>query len=315
MEAKHAFRKGASEKGLKLMQHGVKFLLEKHMNAAHEIFMSLPSIQGYVKDADLMFEMRQAEKAFVEEWSESFSMEYQKFLYMVTTNIQQGKVFKMLNTMSQEKDEKGEAKMVQNEEISKCSQVAGAEGRHEAKFPLCKCKSEKHSIFCGTEQILNAQGDSYRKFDVTAIKKHPACKYSAPYCSAEAQQHQLADLAMLLDPRPENCSTLYDELVDSSIDILVNNVGSLMYYLAYDNPDGAIVKSDGFAMQLFEKMKGEENVPDELLQARFPTLGQKKLLADKIKKAKDDLADITLSITFFQKAFTTGSKGSLNSNA
>merc|ERR1719252_25450 len=48
IEAKHAFRKGGSEKGLKLMQYGVKFLLEKHMQAAHDIFVNLPSIKSYL---------------------------------------------------------------------------------------------------------------------------------------------------------------------------------------------------------------------------------------------------------------------------
>merc|ERR1711981_1191080 len=126
-----------------------------------------------------------------------------------------------------------------------------------------------------------------------------------PYCSATAKQHQLTDLANLLNPKPENCETLYDELVDSSIDILVNNVGSLMYYLAYDSPDAAIVKRDGFAMQLFEKIKGEAHVPDELLQARYPTLGQRKILAEKVRKLKNDISDLDLAISLFQKAFAS----------
>merc|ERR1712176_1198633 len=46
IEAKHAFRKGGSEKGLMLMQFGVKFILEKHIAAANDIFTSLPSIKG-----------------------------------------------------------------------------------------------------------------------------------------------------------------------------------------------------------------------------------------------------------------------------
>merc|ERR1712232_590261 len=109
IEAKHAFRKGGSERGLKLMQYGVRFILEKHMQATFDIFMRLPSIKGYVGDTELMSAFRQAQTTFLEEWSNKFETEYQKFLYMVTTNIQQGKVLKMLNTMAQEKEEKGAA--------------------------------------------------------------------------------------------------------------------------------------------------------------------------------------------------------------
>jgi hypothetical protein len=305
IEAKHAFRKGGSERGLKLMQYGVKFVLEKHMETAHDIFVELPSVQAYMKDADLVFEIRQAQKAFVEEYSENFMIEYQKFLYMVTTNIQQGKVVKMLNTMAVEKEEKGEAAMVQNLKIETCSDIPKAESRNDANFPNCKCKNHKDSLVCGTQQILDAQGNPMRKFNVTQMKENPACKYSSPYCSADADKHQLSDLAMLLNPRPENCSTLYDELVDSSIDILVNNVGSLMYYLAYDNPDAAIVKRDGFAYKLFEKIRGDSQVADETLQARYPTLGQRKLLAESVLKSKHDMADIDRAITFFQRAYSS----------
>merc|ERR1712190_62318 len=109
-------------------------------------------------------------------------------------------------------------------------------------------------------------------------------KYSAPYCSAAANQHQLTDLAKILNPKPENCDTLYDELVDSSIDILVNNVGSLMYYLAYDKPEAPIVKRNGFGSLLYNKIKGEGFVVEDLLQAKFTSLGQKKILAEKVHK-------------------------------
>merc|ERR1719343_801646 len=50
IEAKHAFQKGGSEKGLKLMQYGVRFILEKHMQASQEIFENLPSTKGYLSD-------------------------------------------------------------------------------------------------------------------------------------------------------------------------------------------------------------------------------------------------------------------------
>merc|ERR1719284_1154539 len=123
IEAKYAFRKGGSEKGLKLMQFGVRFIMEKHMQAAQEIFENLPSVKGYLSDNELMGEMRLAQAQFVDEWTETFGREYQKFLYMVTTNIQQGKVVKMLNTMSLEKEEVGEAVMIDraiNNNIKKC---------------------------------------------------------------------------------------------------------------------------------------------------------------------------------------------------
>merc|ERR1719428_577043 len=65
IEAKHAFRKGGSEKGLKLMQYGVKFLLEKHMQTAHDIFVNLPSIKSYLDDQELMLAFRQAQEVFL----------------------------------------------------------------------------------------------------------------------------------------------------------------------------------------------------------------------------------------------------------
>merc|ERR1712170_280616 len=139
IEAKHAFRKGGSENGLKLMQYGVKFLLEKHMKVTYDIFVSLPSVKNYLGDKELMLALRQAQELFVEEWSNSFETEYEKFLYMVTTNIQQGKVLKMLNTMAEETEEKGTANLVQDVIITKCSDVSGAVSRRDAKFPLCKC--------------------------------------------------------------------------------------------------------------------------------------------------------------------------------
>merc|ERR1712048_684711 len=164
----------------------------------------------------------------------------------------------------------------------------------DATFPLCKCVGHRAALFFGTEVILDGQEQKQRKFNVSEVKQHPACKYSDPYCSATAQQHQLSDLAKVLNPRPENCDTLYDELVDSSIDILVNNVGSLMYYLAYDHPEEPIIKRNGFAMDLLEKVKGEGvgYMPEDVLAAKFPSLGQKKILADKIMKQKQDIQDI-----------------------
>merc|ERR1712070_494152 len=213
--------------------------------------------------------------------------------------------------MAQEKEEKGAAKLVQDVRITKCSDVSGAVQRNDAKFPLCKCNDYQARVFCGTEAIIDKEGDEQRKFNASFVKQHAACKYSAPYCSAAANQHQLTDLAKLLNPKPENCETLYDELVDSSIDILVNNVGSLMYFLAYDQPEAPIVKRNGFAMQLFEKLKGdgmEGMIPEDLLQARFPTLGQKRILAEKALKMKNDIADMNSAISFFQKASLSAPK-------
>merc|ERR1712232_1530594 len=296
IEAKHAFRKGGSEKGLKLMQYGVKFILEKHMAAANDIFTSLPSIKAYLGDVELMAAFQQAQAAFVQEWSNKFLIEYQKFLYMVTTNIQQGKVLKMLSTMAEEKEEKGEKNVVQKVRVHACNDVRGAERRNAIEFPDCKCKKDNDFVFCGTEKI------QARKFNLEATLNHTACKYAAPYCAKEAEQHQLTDLAKLLNPRPENCETLYDELVDSSIDILVNNVGSLMYFLAYDHPDAPIVKRTGLAMELFEKVKGEGALSEDLLQATFPALGQKRILAQKVMNLKSEIAERDNAISFFQKA-------------
>merc|ERR1719378_1886451 len=173
--------------------------------------------------------------------------------------------------------------------IKKCEDIHGAESRDSSKFPLCKCKvntrRSQHVLFCGVEPVDDPDDDvGARKFNVTWVLQQPACKYAKPYCSGAAKQHQLTDLAKLLNPKPENCETLYDELVDSSIDILVNNVGSLMYFLAYDAPETPIVKRNGFAMQLFERLKGDgmaDMISEDILQSRFPTLGQKKVITER----------------------------------
>merc|ERR1711904_456333 len=180
--------------------------------------------------------------------------------------------------MSLEQEETGSGAALQAVEITSCREVAGSEPSKSVVFPMCKCQDYKASVFCGTEEIRDAQGQGQRKFNTTEVMEHPACKYAKPYCSAAARQHQLVDLAKILNPKPENCDTLYDELVDSSIDILVNNVGSLMYYLAYDSPDTPIVKRDGLVMDLSESVKGDGSVSESILQANFPALGQKQRL-------------------------------------
>merc|ERR1712151_1339707 len=150
--------------------------------------------------------------------------------------------------------------------------------------------------------------EKQRKFDMRKVKQHSACKYTSPYCSHEKKTHQFSNLAALLNPRPENCDTLYDELVDSSIDILVNNAGSLMYFLAYDQPESPVVKRNGFAMQMFEKIKGDGVASEDFLQARFPALGQKKSLVDKVTKLKSDISDMDNAISFFRKASMSARK-------
>jgi hypothetical protein len=301
IEAKHAFRKGGSERGQKLMQYGVKFLLKKHTQATFDIFKNLPSVKPYAADKELMFEVNKAIEEFVEEWSENFLIEYQKFLFMVSTNIQQGKVLKMLNGMRAQQQEDEDA--IKTRDIKRCDEIEGAVANNKVPFPMCKCREYKSFLFCGTEKILDQKREQQRKFNVSAVKRHSSCKYAAPYCSSMAKTHQFSNLAALLNPRPDNCDTLYDELVDSSIDILVNNVGSLMYYLAYDQPEAPIVKRNGFAGLLFGKIKGEEFVVEDLLRGRFKSLGQKKILADKVHKKKLDINDMNLAISFFQKAY------------
>merc|ERR1719277_2940068 len=162
---------------------------------------------------------------------------------------------------------------------------------------MCMCKDYKASVFCGTDQILDKNKTKQRKFNVNELKKHPSCKYSMPYCAQEPKTHQFSNLASLLNPRPDNCDTLYDELVDSSIDILVNNVGSLMYYLAYDQPEAPIIKRNGFASELFQKIKGEGLVVEDVLAGKFQSLGQKKILAEKVHKAKNDVNDMNQAIS------------------
>merc|ERR1712187_186120 len=211
-----------------------------------------------------------------------------------------------------EQEEQGEKAMIDNSDIKKCEDISGAESRDNSKFPLCKCKvntrRSQHVLFCGVEPIDDPNDDvGARKFNVTWVLQQPACRYSKPYCSGAAKQHQLTDLAKLLNPKPENCETLYDELVDSSIDILVNNVGSLMYYLAYDHPEEPIIKRNGFAMQLFEKLKGdgmEDMVSEDILQSRFPTLGQKKIITERVMKMKRDIADMKRATDAFQRVYS-----------
>merc|ERR1711904_218734 len=166
--------------------------------------------------------------------------------------------------MSLEQEETGSGAALQAVEITSCREVAGSERSRSVDFPMCKCHDYKASVFCGTEEIKDTEGQGQRKFNTTEVMEHPACKYAKPYCSAAARQHQLVDLAKILNPKPDNCDTLYDELVDSSIDILVNNVGSLMYWLAYDSPDASIVKRHGFAMDLVESIKGEGFVSESI---------------------------------------------------
>merc|ERR1712176_320243 len=142
------------------------------MQTTYDIFTSLPSIKAYLGDAELMLAFQQAQAAFVEEWSNNFEIEYHKFLYMVTTNIQQGKVLKMLNTMAHEKEEKGAAKLVQDVQITKCSDVSGAVKRNDASFPLCKCDGYNARVFCGTEAIIDQEGGEQRKFNASFVEQH-----------------------------------------------------------------------------------------------------------------------------------------------
>merc|ERR1712228_1002569 len=135
IEAKHAFRKGGSERGQKLMQYGVKFLLKKHTQATFDIFKNLPSVKPYAEDKELMFTIEQAIEEFVEEWSENFLIEYQKFLFMVSTNIQQGKVLKMLNGMRAKQQEED---AIKTKSIKSCDEIDGAVANNAAEFPSCK---------------------------------------------------------------------------------------------------------------------------------------------------------------------------------
>merc|ERR1719324_926650 len=173
---------------------------------------------------------------------------------------------------------------------------------------MCKCQDYEASVFCGTEQIMDAESQGQRKFNASEVMEHPACKYAKPYCSAAARQHQLVDLAKILNPKPDNCDTLYDELVDSSIDILVNNVGSLMYYLAYDSPDAPIVRRPSFTMQLVDTIKGEGMVEESLLQAKFPALGQKQRLMESVAKQKNDIRDFSTVLSLLQSAAVSARK-------
>merc|ERR1712176_1587539 len=123
---------------MKFMQYGVKFVVDKHMQAAHDIFVNLPSVKDYISDVALMQEFRKAQAVYVEDLSKKFLAEYEKFLYMVVTNVQQPKIMKLLNTMSLEQEQTGAAIAMQAVKITACSQIAGSEKSVSVEFPMCK---------------------------------------------------------------------------------------------------------------------------------------------------------------------------------
>merc|ERR1712139_444292 len=99
---------------------------------------------------------------------------------MVVTNFQQPKIVTLLSTLPHELEQKGG---MQEVKITSCDQVAGSEASISVEFPMCKCEDHKASIFCAAEKMLDPEGQDQRKFNMSEVMEHPACKYEKPYCA------------------------------------------------------------------------------------------------------------------------------------
>jgi len=142
-----------------------------------------------------------------------------------------------------------------------------------------------------------------REFNATEVRAHPACAYNQPYCARAPQKHELRDLAVLLDPVPKDCATLYDDLIDSSVDDMVMFMGTEMYHMLHGT-QGGILKHTGLATEMYGKLKGFKT--DDYVAKAFPSLGQRKLLSEKIEKTKFDTEEIAGALVFFQNALMSG---------
>jgi len=93
------------------------------------------------------------------------------------------------------------------------------------------------------------------------------------------------------------CDTLYEDLVDSAVDLLTLHMGSKMYDMMY-SPKDPIRKGPLFAKKLYEKMKGEKN--DAFLGTAFPSLGQRKIKEDEIARQEAEIAELAASMEAFK---------------
>jgi len=297
-EARDVFMTQTSKFGQHLMVFGMQWLLEKHQRVVRKLLMAMPRNSAYASDAMLNAELDEVEQFFLEKWTRDFSSSFDVQLSKAALNIQQFKIQNMLNNMG-----KGAEGATTNTEyaITACSDVPGAELQatwlKTLEFPLCRCSVEGQGVFCGTERAAD------RSFNATVVRAHPACAYNEPYCAKAPQKHELRDLAVLLDPVPKDCGSLYDELIDSSVDDMVMWVGTEMYHMLHGTR-GGILKHPALAVEMYNKLKGQKT--EDYVAKAFPSLGQRRLLSEKMEKTKVDVEEITGALAYFQDALTSG---------
>jgi hypothetical protein len=279
------------------MVFGMQWLLEKHQRVVRKLLMAMPRHGAYADDVMLNADLDEVERFFLEKWSRDFTSSFDTQLSKATLNIQQFKIQKMLNNMGGGNEG---AKTNTDYAITACPDVPGAELQatwiKTLEFPLCTC-GDKQSVYCGTEKV------SDQSFNATSVRAHPACAYNQPYCAKGPSKHELRDLAVLLDPVPKDCHTLYDELIDSSVDDMVMFIGTEMYHMLHGT-QGGILKHPALATEMYNKLKGFKT--DDYLAKAFPSLGQRRLLAEKIEKTKVDVTEISGALVYFQDALMSG---------
>jgi len=296
-EARETFLSGASKKGAALLEYGIKWLLTKHVKVTRELVMAMPRHEAYAKDVSMMAELDVVEQSFIDDWTAGFKEDYLEQLRKATLNIQQAKILKTLHGM-----ENLTTKSSLAYDLTKCEEIPGAEKRDKEEFPACKCKSTKETLFCGVERVAD------RKFDAMEIKELIQCKYSEPYCAQNPSKHDLRDLAVVLNPQPTiECEKLYEELVDSAVDLLVMHVGSQLYFMAYDTVPTAthpIRKNPEFAGAMYSRLKGEKS--DDYLAKAFTGMGQRQHILANMEAVNLDITEIEKAIEFFKKAMVKG---------
>jgi len=296
-EARETFLSGASKKGLALLEYGIKWLLAKHVKVTRELVMAMPRHEAYAKDVSMLAELDVVEKSFIDDWTAGFKDDYAEQLRKATLNIQQAKILKTLHGM-----ENLTTKSSLAYDLTRCEDIPGAEKRDSDDFPACKCKSAREKLFCGVEHVAD------RKFDAREIKELIQCKYSEPYCAQTASKHDLRDLAVILNPKPTiECDKLYEELVDSAVDLLVMHVGSQMYFMVYDTVPTAthpIRKNPEFAGAMYSRLKGEKS--DDYLAKAFTGIGQRQHVLANMEAVNLDIVEIQKAVEFFKDAMVKG---------
>jgi hypothetical protein len=245
----------------------------------------------------MLAELDMVEKSFVDDWTSGFKEDYHEQLRKATLNIQQAKILKTLHGM-----ENLTTKTTLAYDLTSCENIPGAEKRDKEAFPACKCKSVKEKLFCGVEEAAE------RKFDAMAVKELTQCKYSEPYCALNPSKHDLRDLAVILDPQPTiECDKLYEELVDSAVDLLTMHVGSQMYFMVYDTVPTAthpIRKNPEFAGAMQSRLLGGKS--DDYLAKAFTGIGQRRNVQANMDAKSLDIAEIEKAIKFFKDAMVKG---------